>query len=314
MPFDTPLSDSGEQHFQRWKQAYAPRDSGEDYDLRGAYKAGITPDPLTGHWPDTFKKPSHPTFSDQSIYSSLTGTRPGTWKGETYTPMPPMQRAPQTPQEMFDFINQPRPGYRVLRNPQQEALNTVTNAIHGQRRPWGFHEPGLTVGEAVGPIAQGAWANANEPKTYDPTGMAGTLGRAGRFGRVPDLGQDLGGFQASIRDIRHAMGVPTPNYYKVEAPGGFEAADRSAYLGNIQGNNQMADAMAQGIHGPNALPYLEAQNQYTMMSDMQKAAMDKTLRGRLALQGDLIRQSQMTSGGGGVPSEAMMSRFGFGQN
>jgi hypothetical protein len=108
------------------------------------------------------------------------------------------------------------------------------------------------------------------------------------------------------------MGVPTPNYHKVEVPGGFESVDRNVYLKNIQGNNQMADAMAQGIHGPNALPYLEAQNQYSMMSDMQKAAMDRTLRGRLALQGDLIRQSQMTSGGGGVPSEAMMSRFGFG--
>lgn len=84
--FDTALSPGEEQKFQAWKARYAPHDSGHDYDLRGAYKAGFLPDPQTGHWPDTYKKPNHPTFSDQSVYSSLTGTRPGTWQGETYVP------------------------------------------------------------------------------------------------------------------------------------------------------------------------------------------------------------------------------------
>lgn len=83
MPFDTPLSPNDEIGFQQWKQQYAPNDSGGDYDLRGAFKAGLTPDPVSGHWPDTYKKPNHETFSDESIYSSLVGTKPGTWQANT---------------------------------------------------------------------------------------------------------------------------------------------------------------------------------------------------------------------------------------
>jgi len=66
--YDTRLSPSDEKALQAWKKQYAPDDSGGDYDLRGAYKAGLKPDPQNGHWPDTFKKPNHPTFSEESQY------------------------------------------------------------------------------------------------------------------------------------------------------------------------------------------------------------------------------------------------------
>lgn len=77
--FDTPLSSSEETSFQQWKSKYAPQDSGADYDLRGAYKAGRQPDAETGHWPDTFKKPNHPTFSVESKYAAY--GNPGKWTG-----------------------------------------------------------------------------------------------------------------------------------------------------------------------------------------------------------------------------------------
>jgi hypothetical protein len=67
--------------FQLWKSQYAPKDSGYDYDLRGAFKAGLTPDPKTGHWPDTFKKPNHPTFSNESIYAKIRPDLAGQWAG-----------------------------------------------------------------------------------------------------------------------------------------------------------------------------------------------------------------------------------------
>ncbi len=85
--FDTALTPQEEVRFQAWKQRYAPKDSGEDYDLRGAFKANLKPDPQTGHWPDTFKKPNHPTFSNESKYAQF-GT-PGRWEGETYIPGQP---------------------------------------------------------------------------------------------------------------------------------------------------------------------------------------------------------------------------------
>jgi hypothetical protein len=84
--FNTPLTPAEEQQFQDWKRQYAPNDSGMDYDLRGAFKAGLTPDPQTGHWPDTFKKPNHPTFSNQSIYAADEPGLAGTWDGEKYIP------------------------------------------------------------------------------------------------------------------------------------------------------------------------------------------------------------------------------------
>lgn len=86
--YDTPLDPAAEAAFQQWKAQHAPLDSGQDYDLRGAYQAGFTPDPTTAHWPDEFKKPNHPTFSDQSRYAILAPWAAGSWQGETFTPNP----------------------------------------------------------------------------------------------------------------------------------------------------------------------------------------------------------------------------------
>lgn len=82
--FETQLSPSDEARFQTWKSRYAPNDTGSDYDLRGAYKAGLTPDPTSGHWPDTFKKPNHPTFSVESQYAAQAPGKAGSWDGDTY--------------------------------------------------------------------------------------------------------------------------------------------------------------------------------------------------------------------------------------
>jgi hypothetical protein len=94
--YDTPLKPGEEAAFQFWKGKYAPNDTGEDYDLRGAWKAGVKPDPVTKHWPDTYKKPNHPTFSDQSQYAKDRPDLAGHWEGpegpdQTYVPPPGRQ-------------------------------------------------------------------------------------------------------------------------------------------------------------------------------------------------------------------------------
>lgn len=91
--YDTHLTPAEEQAFRVWKARYAPSDSGLDYDLRGAFKAKIKPDPTTGHWPDTYKKPSHPTFSTESQYAKFAPHLAGTWGGpnkDQYIPAPPI--------------------------------------------------------------------------------------------------------------------------------------------------------------------------------------------------------------------------------
>lgn len=84
--YDTKLSPEEESKFQAWKKTNAPNDSGEDYDLRGAYKEGLKP-AENGHWPDTYKKPNHPTFSNQSKYAvGEDADKAGSWDGDTYIP------------------------------------------------------------------------------------------------------------------------------------------------------------------------------------------------------------------------------------
>lgn len=83
--YNTKLGDGEEQSFQRWKSRFAPKDSGEDYDLRGAYKSGAA-QAKNGHWPDTYKKPNHSTFSNESRYAPYAPDKAGHWKGDTYFP------------------------------------------------------------------------------------------------------------------------------------------------------------------------------------------------------------------------------------
>ena len=79
--FNTILTPEQEKEFQVWKQTYAPHDSGEDYDLRGAFLAGESNDQEKGeHGSDKWKKPNHPTFSDQSIYAQY--GKAGRWAEE----------------------------------------------------------------------------------------------------------------------------------------------------------------------------------------------------------------------------------------
>lgn len=99
--FNTKLSPDQERNFQFWlgetKQKYG-RDLAPDlesYDLRGYW---LNPDEkIEGfrqgkeHAPDTYKKPNHPTFSNESIYHGVArgdGRRfiGGSWKGETFIP------------------------------------------------------------------------------------------------------------------------------------------------------------------------------------------------------------------------------------
>ncbi len=82
--FETHLEPDEESNFRVWKQKYAPNDSGADYDLRGAFKAGLRPSPKNGHWPDTFKKPNHETFSVESKYAKDAPNRAGHWEGDIY--------------------------------------------------------------------------------------------------------------------------------------------------------------------------------------------------------------------------------------
>ncbi len=83
--YNTSLSPADEAKFQAWTQQQskaAGRDvSGDtyDYDLRGWWQANPDTDLSGGHLTDQWKKPNHPTFSDESIYSGVNGMQGGHW-------------------------------------------------------------------------------------------------------------------------------------------------------------------------------------------------------------------------------------------
>ena len=87
--FNTQLSPQEEAQFQAWAKANDRQRDLFDYDMRGAWKASASQS-ANGHFPDTYKKPNHPTFSNESIYHGVEGMTGGRWletpRGTAFVP------------------------------------------------------------------------------------------------------------------------------------------------------------------------------------------------------------------------------------
>lgn len=87
------LASREEPKFQNWYAKVAeqlginpnPDDPRHFYDYRGAFRQGVNPDPVSGHFPDTYKLPGHPTFSVESQYYKP-GMPAVKWEGERPIP------------------------------------------------------------------------------------------------------------------------------------------------------------------------------------------------------------------------------------
>lgn len=93
--YDTKLSPKKEAEYQTWVKEQSKKQGrsieSSDYDMRGFFNDSKSEKGDNGHYPDTYKKPSHPTFSDESKYHGVDGNEGGKWKrGEgnkwTFTP------------------------------------------------------------------------------------------------------------------------------------------------------------------------------------------------------------------------------------
>lgn len=132
--FNTSLSPKEEAAFQTWAKALGQRGSSYDYDLRGAYKAGAS-QAANGHFPDTFKKPNHPTFSDQSQYSTPQ-TPGGAWvqdpatKAWTFTTSP-FQAKYHDPQNLQEYFNNVEKGNKLVIQPPT-MLDALSKALEEQ--------------------------------------------------------------------------------------------------------------------------------------------------------------------------------------
>ena len=85
--FNTELTPLQEKSFDQWLKSESKRQKRdmskdlEDYDLRGFWMSHGQKDKQTGHGPDTFKKPNHPTFSEDSKYHGIPDGMGGMWSG-----------------------------------------------------------------------------------------------------------------------------------------------------------------------------------------------------------------------------------------
>lgn len=132
--YNTPLSKKEEELFLNWVMNESQKQGRDltkdlmDYDLRGAWKElQDNPDLQSenGHWPDTYKKPNHPTFSIESKYNGVDGFEGGKWvenKDGTYS----FYASPTTlwePKALDAYFKQVEPGNKLIL-PQYEDVLT----------------------------------------------------------------------------------------------------------------------------------------------------------------------------------------------
>lgn len=210
--YDTKLSPQDEIQFQGWKSKYAPKDSGADYDLRGAYKAGIKPDPQRGHFPDTFKKPNHPTFSTESQYSGKDGFIGGKWgDGDSYTPSATNLQFKQ-PHELQQYFQQNEPKSK-LNLPQQKQ--DIFDKISPDKPKWTPPtDPGL-FGESFS--AQNPMRPQDQDTLLNALPIAG-----GTFGGIPGAAAGSFAKQALSSDPSIGGGV-ADTFLNGVIPAGIEA-------------------------------------------------------------------------------------------
>ena len=125
--YNTPIPPNRQGEFDQWvanQQKLTgrnPLNDRYDYDVQGQFLAGSGTD-ARGHGTDVFKKPNHPTFSDQSQYNLKDGYSGGHWteqNGNTtgYQPSDTNLQF-RSPEELQKYFHDVEPGTALLpRNP-----------------------------------------------------------------------------------------------------------------------------------------------------------------------------------------------------
>ena len=112
--YDTPLIPEEEARFRKWAGKRI-RDT-YDYDLRGFWKSGES-FAADGHGSDKYKKPNHPTFSEESQYSTPEN-KGGKWMqaldGRWIFWASPANMRGRTIGDLQGYFNQVEPGNMVI--------------------------------------------------------------------------------------------------------------------------------------------------------------------------------------------------------
>lgn len=126
--YNTNLTPAEQQGFQSWMKESSKlqgrdlRNDSYDYDVNGAYRALKGQPAQPGHGTDLFKKPNHPTFSNESMYHNTPDPRfggnheGGVWDAtaKTYTPSDRMLRTTHDSEQMQRYFNKYEPDQKVI--------------------------------------------------------------------------------------------------------------------------------------------------------------------------------------------------------
>ena len=121
--FNTPLSPFQELSFQAWMERNnRPPEELIDYDLRGFWKDNQS-FAENGHGSDMYKKPNHPTFSDESKYHNTEAPWGGVFEGGTwsedkkgnvsYTPTATMLKYTHSLNDMHRYMKEYEPDVKL---------------------------------------------------------------------------------------------------------------------------------------------------------------------------------------------------------
>jgi hypothetical protein len=114
--FNTLLSAEEEKQFEEWAVQNNRIKDTYDYDIRGAWKdiiSGKVKQSANGHLTDKYKKPNHPTFSNQSIYHGKDGYVGGEWGDKEFSPGPTNLKF-RKPNELFKYFKEYEPDYKLI--------------------------------------------------------------------------------------------------------------------------------------------------------------------------------------------------------
>ena len=182
--YDTPLTKEEMKEFKAWTEKEKVRweadskergisatwdleDQKRSYDVQGFWKAwhnakteeerNILLDPETGHSTDKFKKPTHPTFSDESIHHGVDGKKGGTWgkEGDTHVFSPTKHNINNMGgyQKYIDWVKRNEPEVKL------EAPSVFLNQATGSTNISDTYN----IGESINKLRK---KRLNEPTTY----------------------------------------------------------------------------------------------------------------------------------------------------
>lgn len=132
--YNTKLSPADEKKFEQWAKSHHRMGDLADYDLRGWWKNVGTQD-SRGHFTDAYKKPNHPTFSNESIYNTPQD-QGGAWikgnDGKWTFDASSANLKYRTPDELKAYFGKVEPGSTLnLPKPPEEVLYGHPGAVSG---------------------------------------------------------------------------------------------------------------------------------------------------------------------------------------